>query len=221
MHPTSPEQTPASSQSYDYDLESQQAGWDSPRRIQEHVARYLQPGCTVLDIGIGTGLAIAGYAEKGINIVGIDIDPNMLNQARTVAGQQADLRQADINETLPIPDLQAKVDVVQAVGVLEFVEDLEQLFQQVTTTLRPDGVFAFTIEESTNGSDVQVVNYQEVGVTVYARSAEAVTALVEQAGMRVLEDEAYEGYVRDQTRGERVPYHLFLVQKANPETSSQ
>lgn len=62
----------------------------------------LRPGSTVVDVGCGTGRAVAELAERGVEPVGVDIDAEMLD----LAGQRcpgADLREAGA-ESLPFDD---------------------------------------------------------------------------------------------------------------------
>jgi len=67
--------------SEEYDSASKEAGWDSPERAQKLVGGYVTPGSKVLDIGIGTGQAVNGYAEKGATVIGLDHDASMLDKA--------------------------------------------------------------------------------------------------------------------------------------------
>ena len=112
-------ETPA----HDYNTDSKEAGWDSPERVQKLVESRVTAGSKVLDIGIGTGLAVSGYADKGAAVIGLDHDQAMLDSAHKVVGENGSLRLADINGQLPIGDLEGAVDVAQAVGVLEFAKD--------------------------------------------------------------------------------------------------
>ncbi len=184
-----------------YDAATREGGWDSPARAQKLVEDRIVTGATVLDIGIGTGQAVRGYTQKGATVIGFDRDPEMLIVAQTVTDDSGDMRPADINAPLPIDDLNGKVDVVQAIGVLEFADNLESVMKQVGVVLKqPDGVFVFTVE--TPGAD----RYPGV----YQHSAEEISALLESIGLKLKYDEAYQGY--DRGNG-TAPYHIFLAQK--------
>lgn len=50
------------------------------------------PGHTVMDLGCGTGAALAEYREIGCRVVGADTSESMLAQARQRLGKDADLR---------------------------------------------------------------------------------------------------------------------------------
>ena len=196
---------------YDYDTDSKQAGWDSPERVQKLVESRVTAGSRVLDIGIGTGLAVNGYADRGATVIGLDHDQAMLDAAQSVVGENGSLRQADINGLLPIDDLEGSVDVAQAVGVLEFAKDLPSVFGQVYGSLKEDGVLAFT-SELING--VQTLepetHYDDIDVTVYRHTPDKIADLLEQSGFQLVHAEDYDGYERG---GSAVPYGIFLAQK--------
>ena len=107
-------------QSEHYDSDSKEADWDSPERAQKLVESYITTDSKVLDIGIGTGQAVNGYAEKGATIIGLDHDESMLTAAESIIVEHGSLRQADINQELPIADLKESFDVAQAVVVVSF-----------------------------------------------------------------------------------------------------
>ncbi|MGB3945535.1 MAG: class I SAM-dependent methyltransferase [Candidatus Saccharimonadales bacterium] len=209
-------------QSEHYDEDSKEAGWDSPVRAQKLVEGYVTPGSKVLDIGIGTGQAVSGYAEKGATVIGLDRDESMLDAAGTIVGENGQLRQADINEALPIGDLKDSVDVAQAIGVLEFAEDLPAILDQVHGSLKENGVFVFTSELSDNGHAAKS-HFEDIGLTVHRHSTDEIKGMLEKSGYTLLGSEAYDGYQRED--GE-VPYGIFLAQKTveqavRPQVSEQ
>ena len=196
---------------YDYNTDSKEAGWDSPERVQKLVESRVTAGSKVLDIGIGTGLAVSGYADKGAAVIGLDHDQAMLDSAHKVVGENGSLRLADINGQLPIGDLEGAVDVAQAVGVLEFAKDLPSVFGQVYGGLKEDGVFAFTSEliDGTRTTEPET-HYVDIDVTVYRHTPDEIADLLEQAGFQLVHAEGYDGYERG---GSAVPYGIFLAQK--------
>ena len=84
---------------YDRALEPMNA----PLRRVAHRMCPPQPGWTVLDIGCGTGAALAEYAAAGCAVIGVDTSPAMIDTARQRLGPEADLRQAD-GPRLPVED---------------------------------------------------------------------------------------------------------------------
>jgi SAM-dependent methyltransferase len=195
----------------EYDEATREGQWDSPERAQKLVEQYVTDGSTVLDIGIGTGQAVKGYTEKGAAVVGLDHDPAMLEAAQRVTGDAGYMMTADINGHLPLDDMQGKIDVAQAIGVLEFAEDLDSVFKQVKAALKPSGEFVFTVETTgQNQPDEEQLN--ETDITVRRRSADEVRTLLQENGFTLQHDEQYGGYIRGDTDEDKVPYHIFLAQ---------
>ena len=195
----------------DYDTDSKEAGWDSPERVQKLVESRVTAGSKVLDIGIGTGLAVSGYADKGATVIGLDHDQAILDTAHKVIGENGSLRLADINAQLPTDDLEGSVDVAQAVGVLEFAKDSPSVFEQVNKALKKDGLFAFTSEliDGTQTTEPET-HYDDIDITVYRHTPDEIAGLLEQTGFQLVHAEGYDGYERG---GEAVPYGVFLAQK--------
>lgn len=201
---------PQSPESPTYDTDSKEAGWDSPERAQRLVEPFIVSGAKVLDIGIGTGQAVSGYADKGATVIGLDHDQAMLDTAQSVVGENGVLRQADINKELPIADLENSVDVAQAIGVLEFAEDLPSIFEQVHKSLKDNGVFVFTSELLDDDSHELQTHYDDIDVTVHRHYPEEITSFLEESGFSLVDIDLYDGYKRG---GKSVPYGIFLAQK--------
>lgn len=164
----------------------------------------------MLDIGIGTGLAVRGYADKGATVIGLDHDQAMLDTAQAVVGELGSLRLADINAQLPIDDLEGSIDVAQAVGVLEFAKDLPNVFKQVYKALKDDGVFVFTSELVEDYHPQPQTYYPELDITVYRHSVEEIKQLLDESGFSLMDADPYDGYERGD---KNVPYAMFLAQK--------
>lgn len=196
-----------------YDAATREGSWDSPRRAQDIARPYLFPGAVVLDIGSGTGQAVAGYVDDGVVVHAFDHDPDMLAVAKKVVGEFGSVREADINATLPIGDLEGTVDVAQAIGVSEFAQDWASVVDQVHTSLKSGGVFIFTAEMLADPGDNPVQEYIGAHQTVHRYDAETLRKLLDEKGFTVLHDEAYDGYDREDTATGKVPYHIFSVRK--------
>ena len=99
----------------------------------------------ILDIGCGTGLSGAAFKDLATRMVGVDLAPSMVAQAKARAIYD-DLRVADLSTVLREAD--AQFDLILACDVLVYIGEADDLFAAVKTALRPGGLFAFTAEKS-------------------------------------------------------------------------
>jgi len=97
-----------------------------------------EPDWIVLDVGCGTGTALAEYADAGCQVIGADPSSAMIAQARVRLGKEADLRLID-SERLPVDD--ASVDLVLVSLVLHSVPraDAVAILREGARVLVPDG----------------------------------------------------------------------------------
>ncbi len=108
----------------------------------------------VLDIGCGMGGKTVVYSEVGARVVGVDISPSKLAQARCYAlshGVNALFVTGDA-ETLPFAD--SRFDLVIANDSLEHFSDSAKAFSELSRVLRPGGrlFLSFTPWRSPLGS---------------------------------------------------------------------
>jgi ubiquinone/menaquinone biosynthesis C-methylase UbiE len=74
-------------------------------RARSYQLLRLPPGATVVDVGCGTGRAVAELAAHAAHAIGVDLDPAMLAAARS-RFPDIDVRAADATD-LPLSDGQA------------------------------------------------------------------------------------------------------------------
>ena len=110
----------------------------------------------VLEVGVGTGLALNSYARH-LQVVGIDLSPEMLDKARErVASEGLDhvtgLHEMDAAD-LKFPD--NSFDAVAAMFVMTVVPDPESVMRELSRVTRPGGevilVNHFSQEEGMRG----------------------------------------------------------------------
>ncbi|HEY5559786.1 MAG TPA: malonyl-ACP O-methyltransferase BioC [Steroidobacteraceae bacterium] len=98
----------------------------------------------VVDLGCGTGhgaQALAGRWPRA-RVIAVDIAPGMLREAgRLDAGRPFERVCADAL-ALPLPD--ASVDLVFCNLMLQWCDDLDAAFAEITRILRPRGLLTFT-----------------------------------------------------------------------------
>lgn len=97
-------------------------------------------GGDVLEVGVGTGLALPLYDDR-VSVTGIDYSPDMLAKARArIAGagltHVKELRQMDAR-TLDFPD--NSFDTIAAMHVLSVVPEPERVMAEIARVCKPGG----------------------------------------------------------------------------------
>ncbi len=99
----------------------------------------LAPGTRVLDVACGTGNSAIPAAQRGAVVTGVDIAPNLLEQARARAAEArvaATFQEGDA-EALAFPD--GAFDVVISVFGAMFAPRPELVAKELTRVVRPGG----------------------------------------------------------------------------------
>lgn len=126
-----------------------------PELLAEAVRRH-PPGTPVarlLDLGCGTGLAAPLFAPMATEMVGVDLSPAMIEQAREL-NLYGELHAEEMGAFLAgqAPD---SADMIIAVDALCYVGDLAPIFRAARRVLRSGGLFAFTVE--THGGEGMIL----------------------------------------------------------------
>lgn len=100
----------------------------------------------VLDLGCGTGGICAILADKGYDMVGLDISPDMLMLARERNfGKNTLLLCQDMREFELYGTVQAVYSSFDCLNYITENKDLEQVFVLVHNYLEPGGIFIFDV----------------------------------------------------------------------------
>lgn len=105
--------------------------WDSSHLDKIDRLLDLEPGDRVLEVGCGAGHLVKRLAERGIDIVGIDVNPN----ATEVAGTDRVIEMAA--ESLDFPD--DEFDAIVSVHAIEHIPELEAAAAEMARVLKPGG----------------------------------------------------------------------------------
>jgi SAM-dependent methyltransferase len=107
-----------------------------------NLGRTLEPGSRVLDLACGTGSSSLPYLQRGFDVTGVDLSPEMLEVAR-VKLPGVPLFAQGFTE-LDLPD---RFDLISCVfdslNNLTDPQDLERAFARVFAHLRPGAWFVF------------------------------------------------------------------------------
>jgi SAM-dependent methyltransferase len=102
------------------------------------LARYVDPGAKILDLGCSDGLFVHVLSEAGYRAVGIDISAAMVASGQERYG--GDLRCADFEGVWPFNE---KFDAITCFATLSNFANPSRVFANVSKHLKPGGVFMF------------------------------------------------------------------------------
>jgi phosphatidylethanolamine/phosphatidyl-N-methylethanolamine N-methyltransferase len=110
------------------------------RRTTRAIDRMgIQPGDRVLDIGVGTGLALASYPPHA-KVVGIDLSEGMLRRARRRIQQNGmNWVNLTLGNALQLPFEDASFDHVLLSHVVTVVSDPVKLIEETRRVSKPGG----------------------------------------------------------------------------------
>jgi len=99
----------------------------------------LDPAWTVGDLGCGTGALAAALAPSVSRVVGVDREPEMLDEAaaRLMAVHNVELRRGEL-ESLPVEE--GELDLALCSLVLHLVPDPRKVMAEAARALRPGGL---------------------------------------------------------------------------------
>ena len=127
----------------------------------------------ILDLGCGTGLTGAAFADVARHLEGVDLSPRMIAHARA-RGIYHRLTVADLETTLAEDG--PAFDLIVAADTLVYVGDLAPALRGARRRLKPLGLFLFTLERTEHGSGLGPKRR-------YRHSEDYIRSEAEQSGM--------------------------------------
>lgn len=110
---------------------------------EEFVARLnLKPGMRVLDVACGTGNLAIPAAHAGANVTGIDIAPNLIEQAQARAANERLEARFDVGDAEALPYDDASFDVVMTMFGAMFAPRPDVTAAELKRVCKPGGVIA-------------------------------------------------------------------------------
>lgn len=197
-----------------YDDMAAATGWLGPQVAFGLMYEHVEPGQTMLDLGIGTGLSSVLFRKAGLRVFGLDADPEMLAICRRKGF--GDLTQHDLTVT-PYPFADTAFDHAVCLGVLPFLADPEPVFRETARVLEPGGLFAFLVLERPDGEPPELVVEAEqtdggASATLLRVSGGEVAALVARHGFSAVAELALPVF-QDPQRTISMPATVHLAQR--------
>lgn len=200
-----------------YDDEARATGWQGPALVFSLASRSVEPGQTILDIGIGTGLGSERFAQAGLTVYGMDISDDMLKICRK-KGFAAGLVCHDLT-TFPYPFGDASFNHVVSTGVFQFFSDLDRVFGEVNRILPERGMFIFITGDRKPEEPCEVVVGPEqtgidIPVTMFRHTLEQIEWWLAKNGFRFVDSVGFMVYM-DREQQETFPVRAYLARKVD------
>jgi len=147
------------------------------RFLDAFVREILKPG-EVLDVGCGPGRDVRALTGRGIEVIGIDESPAMLNEARLRTTSQIPhrmFRHMDVRNLAFPPETFAGVWSCASFHHLN-EKAADRAFGEIARVLHPDGVLFMAVEKGQGEHIDEVGRYRKL----YER--DEITSLLEKAG---------------------------------------
>src|SRR5256714_13145273 len=129
-----------------FDRALEDLNYSAPALLRDAVTKQGTRFGTMLDLGCGTGLAGAAFRPHVDWLIGVDLSPNMIEQARK-KGLYDRLATGDIAHYLAEQRADnATFHLVIAADVFAYVADFAEACHAVADVLAPQGLFGFTVE---------------------------------------------------------------------------
>lgn len=155
------------------------------RRVQAVVRTHPVPG-RVLDIGMGDGAFLASMKKQGWAVAGIDIEPSVVDYARTQLSL-TDCWVADV-ERDPLPP--GLFDAITLWGMLQLSYRPQALLERIRPALAPGGVLAIGLSNfASAGAALFGSKWRGLGLPRHLvhHDPHSLRSLVERSGYRVLD----------------------------------
>ena len=117
--------------------------------LEKHFRRSRLPIRTVLDLACGTGSLTALLAQRGYEMIGVDVSGEMLAQAMEKCRNTEGIPPLFLQQSMEQLDLYGTIDAcvccLDSVNYITRPKTLARAFQRVHTFLMPGGLFLFDI----------------------------------------------------------------------------
>jgi len=98
-------------------------------------------GLTIADIGSASGVSAALLAARGARVIGIEISPELVSQAKALWSEYADRIEFLVGDAEKLELEDASLDAVFFGGVLHHIPMLDKVYAEAKRVLKPGGKF--------------------------------------------------------------------------------
>jgi predicted TPR repeat methyltransferase len=195
----------------EYDRSKEAQGWRGPEVVFGLMYAFVNPGESVLDIGIGTGLSSQLFHKAGLSVYGMDMSREMLDVCRE-KHIAADLKVHDLTVE-PYPYTAASFHHAVCVGVLNHFPDLELVFRESSRILKGSGMFGFVAADRKPGEQASFdIRHADSRVTMFRHGRDEIGALLKRTSFAFLKE--VEFTVRGhEDRGQHMVLKAYVVRR--------
>ena len=162
---------------------------------------------SLLDIGVGTGLASVLFHKAGLIVYGVDYAEKMLSVCRE-KGFVKELKTYDLRlGNWPFSDGQFNHAV--CCGVFHFIRDLDVFFRETRRILQSSGTFSFTTIDKIAG---KASFMDESGIRIYWYDENDICSLAKTHEFEVLKTVAFYAF-KTPAKKEKLLFRGYTLQK--------
>lgn len=153
------------------------------RALLEDIARRLGPGAAVLDAGCGPGHVTAHLAGLGLDAMGVDLSPSMID----VASSLNPLLRFEVASMLALPVGDAVLDGIVAMYSVIHLDDadLPRVFAEFRRALRANGLLLVSFHVGDEVVHLTEFLGEQVDLDFHLRSMKAMSDWLGSAGFAV------------------------------------
>ncbi|KAL7485585.1 hypothetical protein ACHAW6_011174 [Cyclotella cf. meneghiniana] len=171
----------------------------------------------VVDAGCGTGLAGEVFRNISHTLIGVDISPKIIEQAKRLHPVYDDYRIGDIREVLQ--QFPQNVSLLVAADTFIYFNDLSDLFAAMKGAMEEGGYVVFSLENVFADNEQRLTvhrpswRWQITPSGRIAHRKDYVESVARNNSFRVVLYEKLDGFRKE--NGAAVPGHFFVMKKSN------